>query len=144
MTSIDSRRLLGSYYTPDKLATILAEWALQPGEGTVLDPSFGGCAFLNAATKVLSDRGVPDPGRLVFGVDVDPSCLKYVRGNGNLTEKNCIFNDFLTLSPKEVPGTPFKAVIGNPLTCVTIGSMELQERRAERPSAMLGSTTRNR
>ena len=114
VTSIDSRRLLGSYYTPDKLATILAEWALQPGEGTVLDPSFGGCAFLNAATKVLSDRGVPDPGRLVFGVDVDPSCLKYVRGNGNLTEKNCIFNDFLMLSPKEVPGTPFKAVIGNP------------------------------
>ena len=104
VTSIDSRRLLGSYYTPDKLATILAEWALQPGEGTVLDPSFGGCAFLNAAISVLSDRGVPDPGRLVFGVDVDRSCLKYVRGNGNLSEENCIFKDFLTLSPKEVPG----------------------------------------
>ena len=114
VTSIESRRLLGSYYTPDKLATILAEWALQPGEGTVLDPSFGGCAFLNAATKVLADRGVPEPSGLVFGVDVDPSCLEYVRGNGNLAEKNCIVSDFLSLSPREVPGTPFKAVIGNP------------------------------
>ncbi len=114
VTSINSRRLLGSYYTPDELATILAEWALQPGEGTVLDPSFGGCAFLNAATKVLEDRGVPDAGGLVFGVDIDKSCLEYVRGNRNLAEENCIFTDFLSLSPEEVPGTPFKAVIGNP------------------------------
>ena len=114
VTSIDSRRLLGSYYTPDKLATILAEWSLQPGEGTVLDPSFGGCAFLNAATRVLSGRGVSEPGRLVFGVDVDPSCLDYVRCNEDLVEKNCIVKDFLTLSPKEIPGAPFKAVIGNP------------------------------
>ena len=114
VTSIDPRRLLGSYYTPDNLATILAEWALQPGEGTVLDPSFGGCAFLNAAIKVLSDRGVPEPSALVFGVDIDPSCLEYVRGSVNLAEKNCIVSDFLSLSPSEVPGTPFKAVLGNP------------------------------
>ena len=112
--SVDPRRLLGAYYTPDPLPGILTEWALTPGRGTVLDPSYGGCAFLNAATKVLTGKGVLEPGRLVFGVDVDRSCLEYVRGSGNLAEKNCIVRDFLTLSPKDLHGAPFQAVIGNP------------------------------
>ena len=112
--SVDPRRLLGAYYTPDPLPGILTEWALTPGRGTVLDPSYGGCAFLNAATKVLTGKGVLEPGRLVFGVDVDRSCLEYVRGSGNLAEKNCIVRDFLTLSPKDLHGAPFQAVVGNP------------------------------
>ena len=112
--AVDRRRLLGVYYTPDELAGVLAKWALAPGRGTVLDPSFGGCAFLNAATRVLAGKGVSKPGRLVFGVDVDPLCLEYVRGNGNLVEKNCIVRDFLTLSPKDLHGAPFQAVICNP------------------------------
>ena len=37
--SVDPRRLLGAYYTPDPLPGILTEWALTPGRGTVLDPS---------------------------------------------------------------------------------------------------------
>ena len=112
--SVDLRRLLGAYYTPDALADVLAEWALAPRSGPVLDPSFGGCAFLNAATKVLASKGVSEPSQLVFGVDVDPSCLKYVRASENLVEENCIIRDFLTLSPKDLHGAPFQAVIGNP------------------------------
>ena len=112
--SVNSQRLLGAYYTPDELATVLATWALEFERGTVLDPSFGGCAFLNAATKVLADKGLLEPGRMVFGVDVDSSCLEYVRCNESLVEENCIVSDFLSLTPEEVPGSPFKAVIGNP------------------------------
>ena len=112
--SVDLRRLLGSYYTPDALAEVLAEWALAPMSGPVLDPSFGGCAFLNAATKVLASKGVSEPGQLVFGIDVDPSCLEYVSASENLVEENCIVRDFLTLSPKDLHGAPFQAVIGNP------------------------------
>ena len=111
---IAPRRLLGAYYTPDVLASVLATWALAPGRGNVLDPSFGGGAFLNAATTALASKGVPEPGRRVFGVDVDPTCMKYVRGGGNLVEKNYIVRDFLSLSPKDMPGAPFHAVIGNP------------------------------
>ena len=111
---VDPRRLLGAYYTPDPLPGVLTEWALAPGRGTVLDPSYGGCAFLNAATTVLTGKGVPEPGHLVFGVDVDPSCLERVRVSGNLVEKNCMVRDFLTLSPKDLHGAPFQAVIGNP------------------------------
>ncbi len=114
ISRINPRRLLGAYYTPDALASILATWALAPGRGNVLDPSFGGCAFLNAATTILASRGISEPGERVFGVDVDPSCMEYVRKDRNLVEKNCIIQDFLSLSPKDISGAPFHAIIGNP------------------------------
>ena len=114
ISRINPRRLLGAYYTPDALANILATWALAPGRGNVLDPSFGGCAFLNAATTILASRGVSKPGKRVFGVDVDPTCMEYVRKDRNLVEKNCIIRDFLSLSPKDIPGAPFHTIIGNP------------------------------
>ena len=114
ISRINPRRLLGAYYTPDALANILATWALAPGKGNVLDPSFGGCAFLNAATTILASRGVSEPGERVFGVDVDPTCMEYVRNDQNLVEKNCIIRDFLSLSPKDIPGAPFHTIIGNP------------------------------
>ena len=111
---VNPRRLLGSYYTPDALANILATWALAPGRGNVLDPSFGGCVFLNAATMILASRGVSKPGARIFGVDVDQTCMEYVRKDQNLVEKNCIIRDFLSLSPKDMPGAPFHAITGNP------------------------------
>ncbi len=114
ISRINPRRLLGTYYTPDALANILATWALAHGKGNVLDPSFGGCAFLNAATTILASRGVSEPGKRVFGVDVDPTCMEYVRKDRNLVEKNCIIRDFLSLSPKDIPEAPFHAIIGNP------------------------------
>ena len=114
ISRINPRRLLGAYYTPDALANILATWALAPRQGNILDPSFGGCAFLNAATTILASRGVSKPGKRVFGVDVDPTCMEYVRNDRNLVEQNCIIRDFLSLSPKDIPGAPFHAITGNP------------------------------
>ena len=114
ISRINPRRLLGAYYTPDALASILATWALAPGKGNVLDPSFGGCAFLNAATTILASKGISKPGERVFGVDVDPTCMEYVRKDQNLVEKNCIIRDFLSLSPKNTSGAPFHTIIGNP------------------------------
>ena len=114
ISRINPRRLLGAYYTPDALASILATWALASGKGNVLDPSFGGCAFLNAATTILASKGISEPGKRVFGVDVDPTCIEYVRKDQNLVEQNCIIRDFLSLSPQNISGAPFHAIIGNP------------------------------
>ena len=114
MHGVERRRLLGAYYTPEALAVTLTRWALAPGAGTVLDPSFGGCAFLGAATSVLADKGVAHPNRLVFGVDVDPSCMDYVDASNHLLAENCVVNDFFQLMPGDLPGTPFRAVVGNP------------------------------
>lgn len=112
--SVEHRRLLGAYYTPDSLAATLTRWALAPGTGTVLDPSFGGCAFLDAATTLLADQGAADPNRLVFGVDVDPACMDYVSENEELLAENCVVRNFFEVTPVDLRGTPFRAVVGNP------------------------------
>lgn len=111
---VERRRLLGAYYTPEPLADTLTRWALAPGAGTVLDPSFGGCAFLDAATSVLADQGVANPNRLVYGVDVDPSCMDYVSASESLLAENCVVSDFFELMPGDLRGAPFRAVVGNP------------------------------
>src|SRR5437899_3664018 len=109
---VTPRRLLGAFYTPDDLATVLTRWALEEGPGTVLDPSYGGCAFMRAAVNVLREHAAPNPGKLVFGVDVDPKCGRYARDL--VPSTNHITADFLSIGPEKVPGSPFKAIVGNP------------------------------
>lgn len=94
---VSPRRLLGAFYTPDDLATVLTRWALAAGPGTVLDPSYGGCAFLRAAVRVLRDHHVKRAGELVYGVDIDPDCVKYAEGL--VAPTNHVTANFLTLNP---------------------------------------------
>lgn len=112
--SVPQRRLLGVYYTPDEVAGLLAAWAVVKSTGRVLDPSFGGCAFMQAAVSQLNRNGRRQPGRQVFGVDVDDSCARYVREDSNLVEDNVVFRDFLAIRPGELSGAPFHAIVGNP------------------------------
>ncbi len=109
---IEPRRLLGAFYTPDDLATVLTRWALRDGPGTILDPSFGGCAFLRAAVNVLGEQRARHPRDLVFGVDVDPNCRQFAQGL--VSDGNFLTGDFLSLQPTALRGAPFKAVAGNP------------------------------
>lgn len=109
---ITRRRLLGAFYTPDDLALALTSWALRDGPGPVLDPSYGGCAFLRAAVTTLEEHGVASPGNLVFGVDVDKKCVRYAEGL--IAKRNYHAADFLGLTPSAFGGALFKAVVGNP------------------------------
>ena len=108
------RRILGAYYTPDQLAEVMVRWALAGGTGPVLDPSYGGCAFLGAAVSVLRQGNPNGPAGQVYGVDVDPLCVEYVSRSDGLIDANCIVADFLEASPADLPGTPFAAIVGNP------------------------------
>ncbi len=112
--SISRQRILGAYYTPDRVAEVLVRWALNETPGKLLDPSFGGCAFMEAGAKILEELGNKRAGAQVFGVDVDPSCVTYVRSSTSLRERNCTFDDFLALTPGTLAGTPFQAIVGNP------------------------------
>jgi adenine-specific DNA-methyltransferase len=112
--SVPQRRLLGVYYTPDDVAALLVQWAVVNHNGRVLDPSFGGCAFMQATASHLKRKGRRQPGRLVFGVDVDDSCVRHVRESFDLVEDNVVFRDFLAIRPSELPGAPFHAIVGNP------------------------------
>ena len=111
---MNERRLLGAYYTPENLTSILARWALTGLHGNVLDPSYGGCAFLTAAADVLEESGVPNAGSRIFGVDIDKACTDHVKRHGSLIAENCITADFLQLSPDTLDGSPFGAIVGNP------------------------------
>jgi adenine-specific DNA-methyltransferase len=112
--AVPERRLLGAYYTPDDVARVLVQWAVVGQGDRVLDPSFGGCAFMQAAASHLRRKGRHQPGHLVSGVDVDDSCMRYVRENPDLVEGNVVFRDFLAVRPSELPGAPFHAIVGNP------------------------------
>ena len=114
LPGVSRQRLLGAYYTPDDLATVLVRWALAGGNGPILDPSYGGCAFLEAAARVLSEKDPLGPGSRVYGIDIDPSCAETVRLSKRLSDTNCIESDFLTASPGDLPGSPYAAIVGNP------------------------------
>jgi adenine-specific DNA-methyltransferase len=111
----EARRRRGIFYTPDPLAHRIAEWAVtQPG-ATVLDPSFGGCAFLRAAVSRLRHLRAPRAARQVFGADRDPAARTWLSSilEQGADEKQFLFEDFLSLRPRQFR-TLFSAVLGNP------------------------------
>jgi adenine-specific DNA-methyltransferase len=111
-----NKKQLGQYYTPREVAEALTDWAILGSDTTVLDPSFGGCAFLYAALQVFQQRGVDQAGRQVYGVDVDPEARAYLGsllGAGG-TADQFVSADFFEIRPNDLEGAPFGAVIGNP------------------------------
>lgn len=109
---ITPQRRRGAFYTPDDLATALTRWALGSRIGTVLDPSYGGCSFLRGAVHVLRELRARRPADLVYGVDIDPNCVGHA--DGLVAPGNHLTADFLSLDPKVLTGSPFKAIVGNP------------------------------
>lgn len=55
---LDKDKLRGGYYTPAQVAAWLCEWAIQSADDTVLEPSCGDGAFLEAAAQRLLSLGV--------------------------------------------------------------------------------------
>lgn len=109
------QRLLGAFYTPDDVARELVRWALNGKPGSVLDPSFGGCAMLRVAIDELKELGDRRPGKKIFGADIDLETAVWRSGlvASGVPEANLVHEDFLGLRPgKELPTVD--AVIGNP------------------------------
>ena len=114
--AVSEDRLLGRFYTPDRVATTLVRWGLAGEPRRVLDPSFGGCSFLKAALSVLEDLGVPCPGRRVFGADIDPAAREFGDSlwASGVPKANLLIGDFFSLTPG-TNGIPLvDAVVGNP------------------------------
>ncbi len=110
------RKALGAFYTPDKLAKILANWAIRSPKDRILDPCFGGCSFLNAAIQTLNSLGSNQPAKLVYGVDRDRSVLNFAREiiNQGATKEQLINTDFLTLEPEFFKNKLFDVILSNP------------------------------
>ena len=99
-------RALGAYYTPPAAASVLAEWVIESGAATVLEPSMGDGVFLAAVARAAAARG-----RRVesWGVELAADTFAAAVAAGALEPGRAIRGDFLGLEP-----FPVDAVIGNP------------------------------
>jgi adenine-specific DNA-methyltransferase len=106
----------GVFYTPARLAELLAAWSIRSNGEVVLEPSFGGCGFIEAIKKRFVELGSTSPLENIFGCDVDPIAFKrhLPKAVGKvLDQRHFRKTDFLSLEADAFP-TLFDAVIGNP------------------------------
>lgn len=110
------RQAYGVYYTPLRVASLLANWAITNRNDVVLEPCFGGCDFLEAIRDRLEVVGQQDFDSHIFGCDIDPSAFSHLssRMRASTLTGNFLRSDFLSVSPSHFGQGGFDAVIGNP------------------------------
>lgn len=112
-----NRKELGAYYTPSNLTSVLTEWAIRSPADKVLEPSFGGCGFLESAVERLTALGSQSPQYQLFGCDIDEQAFVYLSqklGKLNNIDQRFILGDFMTISPERFLAEKFDTIIGNP------------------------------
>lgn len=109
------KRQLGAYFTPDVLTKVICEWAIQSKTEKVLEPSFGGCGFLEAAAQRLDSLGATDPGNYLYGCDIDPAAFQFLEDRlGKKVGNNFLLSDFLAIRKPFSWPEKFDVVVGNP------------------------------
>jgi adenine-specific DNA-methyltransferase len=111
------QKSLGAYYTPSAIARAIVDWAVRDAGDHVLDPSFGGLAFLREAHQRLSELGTGTAAQSLqlHGCDIDPAAHEAALRELELPvdAARLAHGDFLTLLPDQrLPRC--QAVIGNP------------------------------
>jgi adenine-specific DNA-methyltransferase len=109
------KRLLGAYFTPDVLTKVICEWAIQSPNERVLEPSFGGCGFLEAAAQRLNTLGATSPGANLYGCDIDPAAFQFLEDRlGEKAGNNFLLSDFLAIREPDSWPDSFDVIVGNP------------------------------
>lgn len=111
------RRALGAYYTPDRLSTVVTEWAIKRLDDRVLEPGFGGCGFLVAAKLRLEALGQHQPDHFIHGCDVDDEAFGHLKQvfHANPSPRHFPKTDFLdTAAGTTWGGRRFRVALGNP------------------------------
>ncbi len=113
---LEDRRKLGAFYTPEPLSEILSRWSIQAPSDNVLEPSFGGCGFLQSAHACLVELGQPAPKDHIFGCDIDPVAFQYLAKvlEGPVDLKRFLQSDFLAVTEPDGWPTKFQAILANP------------------------------
>lgn len=115
---ISEKKQYGVFYTPKRVADVLCKWAIRSKSDKVLEPSFGGCDFLESSRSRFIELGLRKAvaEKRLYGADVDPSAFNTLstflaNPNGHFKQK-----DFLSLSLSSFPVNEkgFDAVVGNP------------------------------
>lgn len=111
------QKSLGAFYTPPTMAAKMVEWAVRAPTDRVLDPSFGGLVFLEAAHARLQalGAGAQEVGQLLYGCDLDEDAHAASQAHDvlRIPESALLHRDFFATSPGE--DLPLaQAVVGNP------------------------------
>lgn len=117
---LDEDKLRGGYYTSTRVAEWLCGWAIQSASDTVLEPSCGDGAFVEAAARRLLALGAtPDKiARQLTGVEIIPAealaaADRLRPGLGKAADKIVRNSDFFAWwQGTEQPA--YDAIIGNP------------------------------
>jgi adenine-specific DNA-methyltransferase len=113
---IAKRQAYGAYYTPLRVASILANWAIKNAEEQVLEPCFGGCDFLEAIRNRFVECGQHQFDSHIFGCDIDPDAFDHLSNRMSATTRsgNFLRADFLSVTSRHFGQDGFDVVIGNP------------------------------
>lgn len=136
----DENGNLGIFYTREDVAQILTDWAILDKDATLLDPSYGGCAFLNAALATLYRRGNPQPGGQIYGVDIDPKAKSYLKDlfPAGAKSEQYVTGDFFDIDANHF-GFLFSSLVGNPPYVRYHDIPERLQKRAEERMKELGT-----
>jgi len=114
LASASERDTLGQFYTPERIGTILAGWAIQSADDRVLDPCCGPGALTVPASSRLADIGRASDSATVGGVtavDIEAFPLQLTALNLRLRSTDdavasSYHADFFDLEPGSVPDVP--------------------------------------
>lgn len=113
---LEERRKIGAFYTPEPLSQILSDWAIRSSQDTILEPSFGGCGFLQSAQRRLIELGCSRPRTQIYGCDIDSVAFDYLADVFQAPVDLGRFSqaDFLEVSPGGAWPETFSVVLANP------------------------------
>lgn len=114
--SLAKRKAFGAFYTPLRVASLLANWAIRDKNDVVLEPCFGGCDFLEAIKNRFDACGQKSLEHHIYGCDIDSDAFAHLSNRlHSLTKSgNFLQNDFLGLTPAHFGQKSFSTIIGNP------------------------------
>jgi adenine-specific DNA-methyltransferase len=68
----DARRTLGQFWTPEPIAQLMTQWAIQSPDNRVLDPAFGSGVFLIMALNRLQRLDATVASQQIAGMELSP------------------------------------------------------------------------
>lgn len=126
------RKALGAYYTPNSLSQVLCDWAIRAPTELILEPSFGGCGFLETSVITLRSKGCKNPESHLFGADIDKKAFDFLFEKlGRISDINNRFvcSDFIQTELGTFGHNLFDVAIGNP-PYVSMHNMAEQQRES--------------
>lgn len=104
---IVTQRALGAYYTPQSVASYMADWVVRSNTDRIVEPSFGDGIFLYATADAANRKRYSDVS--IYGYEIDRKTIDQVSKALTLSNVSLVNSDYLEIEPLEVD-----AIIGNP------------------------------